>query len=62
MKFEICRYVAGTQEYFILSRNERKSFCIYFQDRVDRRGRPIANNNDAEIRNLQQEIADKNKV
>lgn len=35
---------------------------LFLQDRVDRRGRPLANNNDAEIRNLQQEIMDKNKV
>lgn len=32
------------------------------QERVDRRGRPAANNNDIELRGLQQELMDKNKV
>lgn len=33
------------------------------QERADRRGRPaLTNNNDAEVRSLQQEIMDKNKV
>lgn len=33
------------------------------QERADRRGRPtVASNNDAEVRSLQQEIMDKNKV
>lgn len=32
------------------------------QERADRRGRPITNNSDIEIRNLQQEVKDKNKV
>lgn len=33
-----------------------------FQERVDRRGRPATANNDIELRNLQQELMDKNKV
>lgn len=41
---------------------ETKKCLLFSQDRVDRRGRPIASNNDVEIRNLQQEIMDKNKV
>lgn len=32
------------------------------QERADRRGRPAANNNDIELRSLQQELMDKNKV
>lgn len=32
------------------------------KDRADRRGRPVTSNNDAEIRSLQQELMDKNKV
>lgn len=31
------------------------------QERIERRGRPVTNS-DAEIRHLQQEISDKNKV
>lgn len=32
------------------------------KERADRRGRPIATNNDSEVRTLQQELMDKNKV
>lgn len=32
------------------------------QERADRRGRPATSNNDIELRSLQQEIIDKNKV
>lgn len=32
------------------------------QERADRRGRPITSNSDIKIRNLQQEVKDKNKV
>lgn len=32
------------------------------QERAERRGRPITSNNDADVRNLQQELMDKNKV
>lgn len=41
-------------------RNEMRDL----QDRADRRGRPPppVNNNDIEVRNLQQELKDKNKV
>lgn len=35
-------------------------FCL--QERVERRGRPATANNDIELRNLQQELLDKNKV
>lgn len=37
-------------------------FCtLIIQERAERRGRPVTNS-DAEIRTLQQELADKNKV
>lgn len=32
------------------------------KERAERRGRPIATNNDSEVRTLQQELMDKNKV
>lgn len=35
---------------------------MLFQERVERRGRPLSSNNDTEIRNLQEELIDKNKV
>ena len=47
-----------------LERENKKlrSECQDLQDRLERKGRPNITNSDAEIRTLQQELVDKNKV